>query len=59
MPHETWGGVDPIPGSEDTGYCTHNSILFPTWHRPYLVLYEVRLTDALPWPQWYFLPPYT
>jgi tyrosinase len=24
------------------GYCTHNSILFPGWHRPYLLLFEVR-----------------
>ena len=23
------------------GYCTHGSILFPTWHRPYLSLFEV------------------
>jgi hypothetical protein len=42
MPHEAWGGVKPVPGSEDTGYCTHSSVLFPTWHRPYMALYEVR-----------------
>jgi tyrosinase len=41
IPHQTWGGVGPTPGNEDTGYCTHSSVLFPTWHRPYLVLYEV------------------
>ena len=29
----TGGGYQP-------GYCTHNSILFPTWHRPYLALFE-------------------
>lgn len=23
-----------------TGYCTHSSALFPTWHRPYLALLE-------------------
>jgi tyrosinase len=22
------------------GYCTHGSVLFPTWHRPYVLLYE-------------------
>lgn len=22
-------------------YCTHGSITFPTWHRPYMLLYEV------------------
>lgn len=41
MPHQTWGGVAPTPGNKDTGYCTHSSVLFPTWHRPYLALYEV------------------
>ncbi|KAK1752501.1 hypothetical protein QBC47DRAFT_59111 [Echria macrotheca] len=40
IPHKTWGGVGPTPGNEKTGYCTHSSVLFPTWHRPYLVLYE-------------------
>lgn len=23
------------------GYCTHGNVLFPTWHRPYVSLYEV------------------
>ena len=26
-----------------TGYCTHDSVLFPTWHRPYLALFEVSI----------------
>ncbi|KAL2131576.1 hypothetical protein VTI74DRAFT_4873 [Chaetomium olivicolor] len=42
-PHHTWGGVEPVPGNENTGYCTHSSVLFPTWHRPYLALYEQTL----------------
>ncbi|KAK0671448.1 common central domain of tyrosinase-domain-containing protein [Cercophora samala] len=38
-----------IPWDEDesmkvenkgSGYCTHNSILFTTWHRPYMLLFE-------------------
>ena len=29
----TWGG-----------YCVHGSVLFPTWHRPYISLFEVRNT---------------
>ena len=33
--------------SDGAGYCTHNSVLFPTWHRPYLMLYEVSLST---WP---------
>jgi hypothetical protein len=32
--------VSKTPGILN-GYCTHNSILFPTWHRPYLLLFEV------------------
>ncbi|KAJ4297234.1 hypothetical protein N0V88_004152 [Collariella sp. IMI 366227] len=55
-PHHTWGGVEPVPGNENTGYCTHSSVLFPTWHRPYLALYEQTLqglavTIAGFWPE--------
>ncbi|KAI1814106.1 Di-copper centre-containing protein [Poronia punctata] len=39
-PGSTWGDVEPLPGNEKIGYCRHVSILFLTWHRPYLVLYE-------------------
>ncbi|KAI1433007.1 Di-copper centre-containing protein [Xylaria sp. CBS 124048] len=39
-PGLTWGGVAPLPGNDQIGYCHHVSILFPTWHRPYLALYE-------------------
>lgn len=42
-PGLTWGGVEAIPGNENIGYCNHVSILFPSWHRPYLALYEVCL----------------
>lgn len=42
VPWVPWAGVDPTPGSENTGYCRHISELFLTWHRPYLALYEVR-----------------
>jgi tyrosinase len=32
------------PGSQPFGgYCHHNTIAFPTWHRPYMLLYEVSL----------------
>jgi tyrosinase len=41
VPFVTWDGVNPTPGNENTGYCTHSSILFPTWHRAYLALFEV------------------
>ncbi|KAK6539639.1 hypothetical protein TWF694_009845 [Orbilia ellipsospora] len=37
-PFVPWDNVDgPNTG---TGYCTHASILFPSWHRPYLAAYE-------------------
>ncbi|KAL8419864.1 hypothetical protein RB594_002862 [Gaeumannomyces avenae] len=47
VPFMPWNGVKPAPGSENTGYCTHESILFPTWHRPYLALYEQILYDDI------------
>ena len=34
----------PPPGWQPFGgYCHHNTIAFPTWHRPYMLLYEVSL----------------
>lgn len=29
------------PVTEGRGYCTHGSVLFPSWHRPYMLLFEV------------------
>lgn len=40
-PYISWDGVQATAGDQNSGYCTHSSILFPTWHRPYLALYEV------------------
>ncbi|KAL3420867.1 hypothetical protein PVAG01_07312 [Phlyctema vagabunda] len=39
-PYKSWNGVPQAPGAPLTGYCTHDSVLFPDWHRPYLALYE-------------------
>jgi tyrosinase len=39
-PYQPFDGVQPTSGNQENGYCTHVSILFPTWHRPYLALYE-------------------
>ncbi|KAI1345193.1 Di-copper centre-containing protein [Xylariaceae sp. FL0016] len=39
-PGSSWGDVGALPGHEGNGYCQHVSILFPTWHRPYVALYE-------------------
>lgn len=35
------------PNAQWGGYCTHGSVLFPTWHRPYIMLYEVRAMSSL------------
>ncbi|KAI0304304.1 tyrosinase [Multifurca ochricompacta] len=43
LPYIQWegaGGTHPVKGSQWSGYCTHGSVLFPTWHRPYVALYE-------------------
>lgn len=37
-PNVPWDGV--VGNGSGVGYCTHNSILFPTWHRPYMALFE-------------------
>lgn len=41
-PYRPWNDVTG-QGPQRSGYCTHASILFPTWHRPYLALFEVKL----------------
>jgi tyrosinase len=43
LPYVQWegaGGTHPVKGSQWGGYCTHGCVLFPTWHRPYVALYE-------------------
>ena len=35
------------PDNSKAGYCTHASILFPPWHRPYLALYEQVLHEIM------------
>ncbi|KAF3916772.1 Tyrosinase [Dactylellina cionopaga] len=37
-PYVAWDGVSG--GNNGGGYCTHADILFLSWHRPYLALYE-------------------
>lgn len=41
-PLVSWDGEDRDPN----GYCAHQKVTFPTWHRPYVVLYEVSVLDA-------------
>jgi tyrosinase len=40
-PFVPWNGVAGNQNATFGGYCTHSSILFLTWHRPYLAVYEV------------------
>jgi tyrosinase len=43
MPYVAWNGAQGsfAPGKWPFGgYCTHGSALFPTWHRPYVLLLE-------------------
>lgn len=37
--------IDPKPGGDPFGgYCVHNALNFPTWHRPYMLLFEVSVS---------------
>jgi tyrosinase len=42
-PYVGWNGVQAPKENPKTngGYCVHNEITFGTWHRPYLLLFEV------------------
>ncbi|KAF2152857.1 Di-copper centre-containing protein [Myriangium duriaei CBS 260.36] len=37
-PNIPWDGA--VGNGGGSGYCTHSSVLFPTWHRPYMALFE-------------------
>ncbi|KAI1335061.1 Di-copper centre-containing protein [Xylariaceae sp. FL0016] len=50
LPYEKWpdqdwnNKMDRLgPQNQFGGFCTHSSILFLTWHRPYLALFEAEL----------------
>jgi tyrosinase len=52
-PYQPWDEEDYTSATYGAGYCTHNSLLFPCWHRPYMALYEqalyeVMITDIIP-----------
>jgi tyrosinase len=41
VPRQNWDNVGQCSNCKGTdGYCTHDSILFPGWHRAYLALFE-------------------
>jgi len=52
FPFAPWegSGSQPVNGAPTNfnwnGYCTHGSVLFPTWHRPYLALFEQVLSTT-------------
>ena len=44
VPRANWNGVGQCSTcSGSDGYCTHDSVLFPAWHRAYLALFEQQL----------------
>lgn len=44
-PYEDWNGaIASDNAGKYQGYCTHGTTLFPTWHRPYVLLLEVRIS---------------
>ncbi|KAF7890194.1 hypothetical protein EAF00_008509 [Botryotinia globosa] len=46
-PYRPWGGVQGDNPAGWQGYCTHSSILFAPWHRPYLALFEQYLYQII------------
>ncbi|KAG9229730.1 common central domain of tyrosinase-domain-containing protein [Amylocarpus encephaloides] len=44
-PYYSWDAYEWNPDAPLIGYCTHGNVLFPTWHRPYLALFERVLAD--------------
>lgn len=48
MPFKPWNGVKGLASFQFGGYCTHSSVLFVPWHRPYLALFEVSTPRSPP-----------
>ncbi|QIW98152.1 hypothetical protein AMS68_003670 [Peltaster fructicola] len=40
VPRVDWDGVGECSGCSSDGYCPHDSVLFPAWHRVYVALFE-------------------
>ncbi|CAG8152841.1 unnamed protein product [Penicillium nalgiovense] len=38
---------DPSPEPTKNGYCSHSHVIFPIWHRPYVLLFEQILYDIM------------
>lgn len=47
VPRQSYSGVEQCSGCGGTdGYCTHDSVLFPGWHRAYVALFEQQFLAA-------------
>ncbi|KAJ7288750.1 tyrosinase [Mycena rebaudengoi] len=48
LPYQPWdnSGQKPVDRQGWEGYCTHGNVLFPTFHRPYVSLFEQALQRA-------------
>ncbi|MCJ1424292.1 hypothetical protein MMC29_002179 [Sticta canariensis] len=47
QPHVTWDEDQGPKTKIYEGYCEHGTNRFPTWHRPYLLLFEQRLYQIM------------
>lgn len=46
VPNVPYDGVTQNPNTQGAvGYCTHDSVLFPPWHRAYIALFEQTFFD--------------
>lgn len=41
LPFVNWAKKHPPPQPNQAGYCAHGQVLFLTWHRAYVSIYEV------------------
>ncbi|KAJ7620093.1 tyrosinase [Roridomyces roridus] len=48
LPYQPWdgSGAKPVDPQGWEGYCTHGNVLFPTFHRPYVFLFEQAVQTA-------------
>jgi tyrosinase len=50
LPYERWAGdpasPDKLPVGTWGGYCNHQSVLFPVWHRPYILAIEQSISET-------------
>jgi len=44
-PYRTWNNF-PTPLVNQAGFCPHSNVLFGSWHRPYLAVFEVRWIES-------------